>query len=134
MNSQAGEYLADGLSACIWAIIGDQDYKRDCLLLPNVSSGTPCAHCPCNNHAVPWFDFRPQAAWVGLICTLMQWMNSQWNRSELFKIIGVTILTVYPDWMHDKNLGTDKVTSIIIIIMVMIILMTIIMMEGRALS
>ena len=27
---------ADGFGACIWAIIGDQDYKKDCLQLPNV--------------------------------------------------------------------------------------------------
>ena len=29
---------------------------------------------------------------------------------KLMDMIGVTRLSIYPDWMHDKNLGTDKAT------------------------
>ena len=106
---QAGQWLANGYCACVWALLGDQDYKRDCLLLPNVNSNMPCAHCPCNTTDVPWFDFRRQALWVGQIIGSDQWLASAWNLCELFKMKGVSILSVYPDWMHDKNLGSDKV-------------------------
>ena len=27
---------------------------------------------------------------------------------KLMDMIGVSRLSIYPDWMHDKNLGTDK--------------------------
>ena len=37
---QAGELLADGWFGCVWGLVGDHDYKRDCLELPNISSGT----------------------------------------------------------------------------------------------
>ena len=30
------------------------------------------------------------------------------NRCLLFGIIGVTVLSLYPDWMHAKSLGIDK--------------------------
>ena len=29
---------------------------------------------------------------------------------KLMDMIGVNRLSIYPDWMHDKNLGTDKAT------------------------
>ncbi len=58
---------------------------------------------------MPWFDFRPDATWVSNILSVQEWATSRWNRCELFKLLGVTILSLYPDWMHDKNLGSDKV-------------------------
>ena len=48
-------------------------------------------------------------------------MEKTWKKSEngkvgpalnckLMDMIGVNRLSIYPDWMHDKNLGTDKAT------------------------
>ena len=110
-SSQAGEFLADGFGAVVWGLFGDQDYKRDCLRLPNVNSNTPCDHCPANVSDVPWFDFRDGAAWVSRIYTQLQWKAAGLDKKcFLFGIVGVTNLSIYPDWMHDKNLGSDKVT------------------------
>ena len=70
---QAGQFLADGFYAAVWVLPGDQDYKRDCLLLPNVTSACPCSNCPANQiehdkpGGMPWFDWRPQEHSIGNI-------------------------------------------------------------------
>jgi hypothetical protein len=86
-------------------VIGDHDYKRDILKLNNVNSAAPCSHCPADRKGVPWFDFGWAAEWTSrcydasaaMVCELLQ-MSA-----------GLSILSVQPDWMHDKYLGTDKV-------------------------
>ena len=98
-----------GYRGVLWALLGDQDYKRDCLALPNVTSNEPCAHCAANCSSRPWYDFRGNASWIRSVVSLDGWQASRWNVCELFKVKGVTIQSVFPDWMHDKNLGTDKV-------------------------
>jgi len=55
-----------------------------------------------------WFDFRRKAKWRRLIYTLEEWSKTVVNTAFFFRIVGVTILTIYPDWMHCKHLGTDK--------------------------
>jgi len=87
----------------VWAVIGDHDYKRDCLELANVNSTQCCSHCPANNKSVPWFHFKPSATWAQRI------FEARTLACALFQMLGLGILSVYPDWMHDKPLGTDKV-------------------------
>jgi hypothetical protein len=71
----------------------------------------PCGnHCPATGKGdTPWWDFRPSAAWVAktyrskrecppVPCKLFD-DESPWSR-----------MAVYSDWMHDKHLGTDKVS------------------------
>lgn len=96
--------MADGWCGSVWVVAGDHDYKRDCLELANVNAGECCSHCPASNKKVPWFHFSAGAKWVKaiftermLLCVLFQ------------NMVGLGILSVYPDWMHDKHLGTDKV-------------------------
>ena len=36
------------------------------------------------------------------------WLDAGLNTCILFAIVGVTILSWYPDWMHCKSLGIDK--------------------------
>ena len=107
--------LAGGYFACVWALTGDQDYKRDCLQLANVSSGKPCTHCPANTSTCPWYDFRPTAVWASKIYTLLAWLQTEWTKCSIFLTKGVSNMSVYPDWMHDKNLGTDKVVCSLVI-------------------
>ena len=103
-HTQAGTWLADGWCATVYAVIGDNDYKRDVMEMINISKGT-CNYCPGNKStACPWFDFRLCAKWAQrmykpyeLACKLI--------RQE----IGLSSANVFPDWMHDKYLGTDKV-------------------------
>ena len=118
-SSEAGQWLAGGYYAIVWAITGDQDYKRDCMGLPNINSTKPCVHCPADSklrcHSeFAWYDFFPEANWVQGIYGEDGLQRGGWDSCVLFQIDGVTNLSVYPDWMHDKNLGTDKVSSIIV--------------------
>ncbi len=100
---EAGEKLADGWCGAVWALEGDHDYKRDCLELANVNAVQCCSHCPADNTHCPWFHFVPGARWAkGIYATRAL-------RCALFQMVGVGIWSVYPDWMHDKHLGTDKV-------------------------
>ena len=93
---------------CIWALICDLDHGYKAYKMPNPTCNTPCGCCPCNSSDKPWFDFRPTAAWIPKIYTVDDWLQSGRNACILFAIVGVTILSWYPDWMHCKPLGIDK--------------------------
>ena len=52
-----------------------------------------------------WFDFRTNAP-----CLMHTYpMKDMSNVCRIFEIEGVSNHSIYPDWQHDKNLGTDKV-------------------------
>ena len=89
----------------MWAVIGDHDYKRDVLLLANINSGKPCGHCPCDRKDTPWYDFSLSAKWAQKVYNVAVDMACVLLRLSA----GLSILSIYPDWMHDKYLGTDKV-------------------------
>ena len=38
----------------------------------------------------------------------LQWIAANPHRHPLLALIGASVLTVYPDWMHVKYLGTDQ--------------------------
>ena len=100
---QAGEWLADGFGAVVFALIGDGDYRRAGLELPSLSSNAPCGKCRCNVTTHKWFEFTATAAqfWKSSLCSC-----------KLFaKDIHLSVLSVFGDWMHDKNSGTDKVNE-----------------------
>ena len=48
MAPKAKTLLADGWSALVYGLLGDHDYKRDCLLLNNINSANPCFKCKAN--------------------------------------------------------------------------------------
>ncbi|HIF94878.1 MAG TPA: hypothetical protein EYQ60_17410 [Myxococcales bacterium] len=104
-----GDDLAGGFFCAIWALIGDLDYWRAYLRLPNSTSNTPCAICPCNVSDCPWYDFRTHAVWLGRIYDTAAWTAAGMGMCVLFTIPGVTNHSLHPDWMHAKHLGTDKV-------------------------
>jgi hypothetical protein len=58
---------------------------------------------------MPWWDFFEDARWTRHIYTIVSWLRAKWNTSGVFSLPGVTILSVYPDYMHIKHLGLDKV-------------------------
>lgn len=108
-SSMAGKSLMGGFTAYIWGVIGDLDYFTKTLELPNSNSGSPCALCPCNSTDVPWWDFRLLAEWIRRIYTPAEWLAAGWDRCGLFRCPGVNVYSIYPDWMHIKHLGIDKV-------------------------
>ena len=55
--------LADGYFWVVWVLCGDSDHLFKAYDLPNATSNSPCPLCPCNSGDLPWWDFRPHAAW-----------------------------------------------------------------------
>lgn len=108
-KQMAGMKLCDGFYFVLWALIGDLDYLTKTYLLPNATSNKPCCWCPCNSDNVPWWDFRIKAKWVKKVWTREAWEVSGWKQCPIFNLPGVSLLSVYPDWMHIKTLGIDKV-------------------------
>lgn len=108
---QAGELLAGGYFCVVWLLNGDLDYFRDCLNQPNATSNQPCGLCPCNTTTMPWFKFKRTASWMNSAYSISQWIAKGLNRCKLFEIRGVTNHSIFPDWMHAKHLGTDKVLT-----------------------
>ena len=66
-------------------------------------------HCPANAGECAWWDFRPNSRWV----------QRTWKKSADCPAINCTLfdeadfdrMSVYSDVMHDKHLGTDKVST-----------------------
>ena len=104
----AGTPLMGGFFMVLWSIAADLDFLMTCFRLPNTNSNTPCSLCPCNSRDMPWWDFRTTARWIEAVYTPETWRLTGQNKSKLWDVIGVSILTVYPDWMHIKHLGLDK--------------------------
>ena len=108
--AQAGDKLAGGFGACCYLATGDHDYKRDCLKFRNINAMEPCELCICNRSAIPWFDFSLIAKWINTSRD-----SEPLPQCNLFSDSGeppcITRRAVVPDWMHDKYLGTDKVTG-----------------------
>ena len=102
-HTQAGKDLADGWCATIYGVIGDNDFERDVLSMINISTGR-CNYCPCDKGKVPWFDFTLWAKWAQSL-----YKPYELECNLIRKQIGLSSANVFPDWMHDKYLGTDKV-------------------------
>ena len=49
-----------------------------------------------------------KAKWRRLCYTMSQLEGMEITTSFVFRIIGVSVLSIYPDWMHCKQLGFDK--------------------------
>ena len=58
----------------------------------------------------PWSDFRddPPAEWMLDIWMPVDWKMNTVPNNALLRLSFVSILTLQPDWMHLKYLGTDK--------------------------
>ena len=69
----------------------------------NINTGR-CNYCSCNKEDTPWFDFTLDAKWIKN-CYKPYELTCKLVRQE----IGLSSANVFPDWMHDKYLGTDKV-------------------------
>ena len=105
---QAGTEFAGGYFGYVWGLVGDHDYKRDCLDLPNVTAGSCCSLCPAGNKDVLWYDFRAKhAKWLAAT-----YVHGGFDHRgcRLFLIDGCSTQSNCDDWMHDKPLGTDKVS------------------------
>ena len=104
IGKKPGDPLAGGYYCCLWIILGDLDYFTKVLGLANYNSNCPCSLCPVDSGGLPWYDFRPAAPWLHKVFTA-----GEGNLTNiLFTLPGVTVESIYPDWMHVKHLGLDK--------------------------
>ena len=103
-----GVKLMGGKYMSLWALICDLEHAYKAYNLPNPTSSCPCGPCPVNSAKLKWWDFRPNAPWTFEIFTKEVWLALNINTSIIFQIVGVSILSFYPDWMHCKSLGVDK--------------------------
>ena len=108
-SAKAGTDLMGGFFMTVWLLASDGDHNSKVYGLPNSNRLDPCGLCPVNSSTLPWYDFRINAEWVNRIYDQITWEASGWNTSNIFEIFGLGILSVYPDWMHVKHLGLDKV-------------------------
>jgi hypothetical protein len=94
----------------LFGLLGDLDYFAAALKQPRWSTLHPCPACPCGSAGIlSWNDFRIEAAWLARSWTPATWLA--WpdrSKCPLFKMEGVTALTVMLDWMHTKYLGVDQ--------------------------
>ena len=78
----------------LWLLRADEDFRRDCLGAPSITSGTPCGICPCTNWSVPWYDFKltrdHTPEWVLRTYSVAEWKASGHNANELYDIDGVS--------------------------------------------
>ena len=109
-GKRAGTPLANGYRGVLWAILGDLDYLAGKLGLPRYNAKKPCSWCQCTNTGeLSFTDMRSTAKWIETIWTAALW--KAWpgrSKNPLFSLRGVSILTVCPDYMHLKYLGSDQ--------------------------
>ena len=83
-----------------------------------VSQGfPPCSLSTCPTFAscveripptCPWNIFTEDAPWRETTWQADEWLAAHENRHFLFTPPGVSIPSVYPDWLHTKHLGVDQ--------------------------
>ena len=108
LGKLAGKALAGGYYAALWAKLGDLDYYAAMMKLRHYGANIPCSWCGAGETpGTPWNDFRPTAAWIATIYSAAQFAAKFPGRHRILKMRGVTINSVYPDYMHCKFLGVD---------------------------
>ena len=95
----------------VFGLLADLEHFWKEYGLNSYNSNDPCFCCPARNTPGPMStnEMRPDvAAWVSNLYTKEQWIDSEYNRHEIFSLPGVTILTCCVDLMHTKYLGVDS--------------------------
>ena len=108
-DPRAGQPLAGGHFAILWALKGDLDYFDNTLMLEGVGDLQPCIKCKANLSDIPWTEYHPtEAKWLHHCWQPDEWGPAHPNKPALFEVSGVDIDTVSLDVMHTKHLGTDQ--------------------------
>ena len=101
--------LADGFCCVLWSIFGDLDHYYHKIKARRYSASEPCTWCSANTSTRLWSDFRPGlSAWMPTTYTAEQYRATMGAAlHKLYDLPGVTILTLWPDYMHCKFMGSD---------------------------
>ena len=101
----AGQRLhPDGYYLGVFQVLGDLDELCNSLGLKHFNSNTPCFWCECDVRAVPWSDLSPAAAWRATVLQAQPAMPAP-SEHEVWKISGLTVLSVGWDILHGLDLG-----------------------------
>ena len=108
-GQRAGQDLAGGYFACLFALCNDLDAGYKFLGLPNWSRHENlCALCPCTFRGrLTWKNNASDAPWLSSCFTPETWRQQE-NRSmcRLFDLPGASACIVALDYMHSKYLGS----------------------------
>jgi hypothetical protein len=104
-----GAPLAGGYFLVLWLLLGDLQHMEVAYGFPNHNkvSGM-CALCGCGRD---WTDFDEHPSWESTrwhVLGLDAWRAANSVRIALLQLPGASVLLWLPDWMHCKNIGTDK--------------------------
>ena len=118
---RAGEDLAGGYFAELWAILCDLDVIWQVWKLRSRGGARPCSWCDADNTvgSRPWSDFRlPNAVWMSTVYDEHSFNAAFPDLNPLFAMAGISVYTLWPDYMHIKHLGVDMyfLGSILVII------------------
>jgi hypothetical protein len=106
-----GAQLAGVFFLVLWRLVGDLQYMEQALGFPANQSARPCGLCQCNTTDLSWLDFTNDPAWrfsMWLVLGMPAWLAANPLRIVLLQLPGASALLWHPDWMHCKNLGSDK--------------------------
>lgn len=104
---KAGSPLAGGFYGCLLQLVGDLDYYSSYLQVPRWSlrSG-PCSQRRCTfSGPLSWLDNKRNSPWQGASLTTGDWRSHFNPTCHLFRLPGVSALSVTQDYMHCMFLG-----------------------------
>ncbi|OLP93413.1 hypothetical protein AK812_SmicGene24693 [Symbiodinium microadriaticum] len=110
---RAGQALAGGFYATLWAVVGDLDYFASVLdVARSTNAASPCCRCKASKWGdQTWQDFRPTAAWMSTVFSPTTWRALPADAKStcpLFSMAATSICILGYDFMHSKYLGADK--------------------------
>ena len=103
-------FLAEGFAGVLFANNADLDcFHKTWRLENHTNTENPCIWCRASlDSACNWRDFRPGASWLSAVYTTDSWKAAHPDHLAIFDLLGVTIATFNPDYMHCKYLGLDQ--------------------------
>ena len=93
----------------LWVLRGDLEYFNVDYFLPNPNSNSPCCLCPADVETM--HEYRTgRIQWLRQIYTRAQFFCTEFCTHLLFHRVhaGISSLTIVPDLLHAKHLGTDQ--------------------------
>ena len=107
-GQRAGLPLAGGYYGVLWTIQGDLDWYHKAFHLSHWRHAQPCFLCQAKTTTLPWNVFLEDAPWRATTWQGDAWLAAHAERHFLLTLPGVSIISVYPDWLHCKHLGVDQ--------------------------
>ena len=103
------ELLADGYYALLWMLKGDLDYMHDVVKVEHFGSRSPCFCCRANTSTIPWAAHQRDASWTRQLWAMFDWLLHHADACILLRTLpGVGGHSLWPDFMHNKHLGSDQ--------------------------